>query len=91
MKIQLLLPVILLSFSVQAYVQFSNGVSALHDNGSVGYAIVQSKDGGHVLAGSTDSYGAGGEDAYMVKFDTNGNLAWPKHWAEQDSTALWPW
>jgi len=76
MKIQLLFPVILLSFSMQAYAQFSNGVSALHDNGSVGYAIVQSKDGGHVLAGSTDSYGAGGEDAYVVKFDTNGNLAW---------------
>ncbi len=33
-------------------------------------------DGGFVLAGSTGSFGAGGLDLYVLKFDAAGNLTW---------------
>ncbi len=39
--------------------------------------VVSTKDG-LVLIGSTKSKGAGGEDAWLVKTDTSGNLLWDK-------------
>ncbi|HTA26771.1 MAG TPA: T9SS type A sorting domain-containing protein [Bacteroidia bacterium] len=40
------------------------------------YSIIQSSDGGYVAAGYTDSYGQGGYDVYVVKFDSLGNYLW---------------
>lgn len=47
------------------------------DNGT---GIVQSSDGGYVISGYTNSYGAGGFDSLLLKFDSNGNLVWNKIW-----------
>lgn len=46
----------------------------------VGLCLTQLNDGGIVVAGSTStpSYGFGGNDMYIVKFDTTGNLLWTK-------------
>ncbi|MCC6487477.1 MAG: hypothetical protein IT364_08245 [Candidatus Hydrogenedentes bacterium] len=41
-----------------------------------GYAVAQADDGGYVMAGETDSFGAGGEDACLVKVDSSGDLSW---------------
>lgn len=41
-----------------------------------GYDILATADGGFVVAGTTDSYGAGGIDFYIVKFDMFGNSEW---------------
>src|SRR6218665_822688 len=41
-------------------------------------SIVQSSDGGIVMAGYTESYGNGSKDMYLVKVDANGNLLWSK-------------
>jgi hypothetical protein len=41
-----------------------------------GYSVDLTSDGGYVVAGSTYSYGAGGEDAFMVKVDAAGSLQW---------------
>ena len=38
-----------------------------------GYSIQHSSDGGYVLAGYTRSFGAGGNDIYIVKTNNNGN------------------
>jgi hypothetical protein len=42
------------------------------------YSIVQSSDGGYVIAGSTRSFGAGSDDIYLVKLDSSGNVVWTK-------------
>jgi hypothetical protein len=41
-------------------------------------SIIQSSDGGYVVAGVTESFGAGGRDFYVVKLDSSGNVLWTK-------------
>lgn len=43
-----------------------------------GEAIDQAADGGLTIVGSTNSYGAGGYDVYVVKLSASGNLEWTK-------------
>jgi len=43
-----------------------------------GFSLIQTPDGGYVIAGATKSFGAGGYDVYLVKLDANGNLQWTK-------------
>jgi hypothetical protein len=41
-------------------------------------SIIQSSDGGYVVAGGTSSFGAGSADIYVVKLDSSGNVIWTK-------------
>jgi len=41
-------------------------------------AIALTKDGGALLAGSSESKGAGGNDMYLVRVDKDGNQLWDK-------------
>jgi hypothetical protein len=43
-----------------------------------GYSIQQTADGGYIIAGATQNYGAIGIDLYLVKTDSLGNETW--HW-----------
>ncbi len=43
-----------------------------------GYSLIHTADGGYVIAGQTNSFGAGGYDVYAVKLDAIGNLQWTK-------------
>ncbi|HEY3293858.1 MAG TPA: T9SS type A sorting domain-containing protein [bacterium] len=42
------------------------------------YSIRQTADGGYVIAGSTESYGAGYTDVYVVKTDSEGDTLWTR-------------
>ncbi len=47
-------------------------------NNDIGKAIVSTQDSGFVIAGYTNSYGAGGYDGYLIKTNKTGQLIWQK-------------
>src|SRR5262249_9932328 len=40
--------------------------------------IQRTSDGGYIVAGSTSSFGAGGDDAWLLKLDATGTVTWQK-------------
>ena len=40
------------------------------------YSIIQTNDGGYALAGYSESFGAGGNDMWLVKTDAYGDSLW---------------
>ena len=47
-------------------------------NHDYGFSIIQTQDGGYVIAGATSSFGQGGYDVYVIKLDVTGNLEWTR-------------
>jgi hypothetical protein len=43
-----------------------------------GHAVCQVPDGGYIIAGRTMSYGAGGEDLYLIRTNPSGDTVWTK-------------
>ena len=67
--------------SAQADVGWSKAYGGANADGvrSIVYPVViQTSDGGFLVTGDTRSYGAGSNDAYVVKTDANGDIQWNK-------------
>jgi hypothetical protein len=59
----------------------------------VAYAITPTPDGNFIVAGQTNSFGAGGYDVYLIKIKPNGDTLWTKTYGGTDydvSYALTP-
>jgi len=61
---------------------FENGTEY---GGSMANSVVQTNDGGYVLAGRTYAIGAGLSDFYLVKTDSNGNMLWNKTYGGEEN------
>ena len=48
----------------------------------VAYSIQQTSDGGYIVAGSTDSFGKGKKDMWLLKLDGGGNVNWQKTYGD---------
>jgi predicted secreted protein len=47
-------------------------------NVDVAYSVCQTSDGGYIATGYTSSFGAGLQDAYLVRINSNGDTVWTK-------------
>ena len=54
------------------------------EDSDIANSIQQTKDGGYIVAGWTKSSGSGGEDAYILKLNSRGEIEWRKTFGRED-------
>jgi len=75
-KLLLFLSFLLASVFGYAQITFERHYGGVADD--AGNSVLQTDDGGYIVAGRTMSYGNGSNDIYVLKTDANGNELWTK-------------
>jgi hypothetical protein len=75
----------------QTYGRLTPSVPAPGDHPSSDQArsMIQTTDGGYAIAGYTDSYGAGGNDFWLVKTDVSGDMQWSQTYGGSGNDQGW--
>ena len=50
----------------------------------IAWSVEQTSDNGYIVAGYTDSFGAGGHDIWLLKLDSGGIVQWQKTYGGSD-------
>ena len=53
-------------------------------------SVQQTSDGGFVVGGQTESFGAGGNDVWVLKLDSDGDKIWRKTYGGSGHDSLYP-
>jgi hypothetical protein len=80
-KFKYCLFIVLITLSSRIYSQIPDTIWTKTFGGSladVGNSVKQTNDGGFIIAGTTGSFGAGGQDIWLIKTDENGDTLWTK-------------
>lgn len=76
--ILLVILVVCFSYSVNTNAQIIFQKTYGGTGSDVGSSVKQTADGGYIITGNTQSFGAGGGDVYLIKTDTAGDILWSK-------------
>ena len=57
------------------------------DLNDIGHAVIETQDGGFILCGETESFGAGNQDVYLTKVNSMGDIEWSKTYGGENFEA----
>ena len=72
------------------WVEWSQTYGGINNDGEFHLVyLIKVSDGGYIIASNTESFGAGGNDAWLIKVDSSGNIEWNQTYGgEKEDRAL---